>query len=99
MSLNTSRRDERWVCRRRADFALRDWPDGSVLFDEANGQLQRLTPAAGGMMSLFLDTPEWTSCALAQRIFGETPAGEDIELVANALASFQSLNLIERLPD
>ena len=47
MSLNTSRRDERWVCRRRADFALRNWPDGSVLFDEANGQLQRLPPAAG----------------------------------------------------
>ena len=50
-------------------------------------------------MALFLDTPEWTSCTLAQRIFGEIPAAEDIELVANALASFQSLSLIERLPD
>lgn len=94
-----SRRSNRWVCHRRSDFALRDWPDGSILFDEANGQLQRLNSSAGRMMALFLENSEWTSCELAQVLFGEAPAQKDIELVENALENFLSLNLIERLPD
>lgn len=94
-----SRRDYRWVCRRRSDFALRDWSDGSILFDEANGQLQRLNSSAGRIMALFLENSEWTSCGLAQVLFGQAPAQEDIELVESALENFLSLNLIERLPD
>lgn len=96
---DASRRSSRWVCRRRSDFALRDWPDGSVLFDEANGQLQRLNSSAGRMMALFLENSEWTSYGLAQVLFGEAPSQEDLELLESALENFLSLNLIERLSD
>lgn len=99
MTPDAARRGSRWICRRSSDFALREWADGFVLFDEANGQLQRLNPSAGRMMAIFLEKPDWTSCGLAQAIFGEAPVAADIELVENALANFQTLNLIERLPD
>lgn len=92
-------RDSCWVCRRRSDFALRQWSDGSVLFDEANGQLQHLNPSAGRMMALFLEHSEWTSSALAEAIFGETFLPEDLESVESALENFLSLNLVEHMPD
>lgn len=50
-------------------------------------------------MALFLENSEWTSPGLAQVLFGEAPSQEELDLVETALENFQSLNLIERLPD
>lgn len=88
----------RWFCCRSADFALRDWPDGCVLFDEAQGQLQCLTVESGALMRLFLQRAQWTSAELAQGLFGESPTDDDVQMVENVALHFQSLNLIERLP-
>ena len=92
-------RDSHWVCRRGADLSLQHWPDSSILFDEANGSLQRLNPAAGRMMALFLQQSDWTSGELVRALFGEVIHREDLESVETALENFLTLNLIARLPD
>lgn len=89
--------DIAWSCRRRDDLTLRDWPDGCVVFDDANAQLQCLNPVSGYLMALLMQRPQWTSEALAQELLQETPTADDVEMVANALAEFSSLNLIERV--
>lgn len=88
----------RWSCCRNADLLLRQWPDGFVLYDEAQGQLQCLTTAAGEVMALFLLRSEWTSVDLAQALMGEAPTGDDVAMVENVVLHFLSLNLVERLP-
>lgn len=88
-----------WVCRRISDFSLHHWADSSVLFDEANGSLHRLNPAAGRMMALFLEISEWSFGELVQALFGADCLTEEIESIETALENFRSLNLIERLPD
>lgn len=88
----------RWSCFRNADLSLRQWPDGFVLFDEAQGQLQCLTTAAGEVMALLLLRPEWTSVDLAQALMGEAPTEDDVAMVENVVLHFLSLNLVERLP-
>ena len=87
------------MCVRRADFACRTWLDGSVLFDDANGQLQFLTPSAGIIMGFFLEKDSWSPAEMAQALFDTPPTSEDIELVGDAFAHFLSLKLIERFQD
>lgn len=91
-------RNSCWVCHRSSDFALREWPDGAVLYDEANGEIQRLNSSAARVMALFLLKPEWHSGEIARELFGEDSVPEEIESVESALANFQTLNLIERTP-
>lgn len=88
----------RWCCRRQADLSLRQWPDGFVLFDEAQGELQCLSIAAGEVMALFLLNPEWTSVDMALALMGEAPTEDDVVMVENVVLHFLSLNLVERLP-
>lgn len=79
-------------------MALREWPDGWVLFDEAQGQLKCLTTSAGVIMNLLLQQTEWTSFKLGEALIEEVPTNDDVQMVENVLMHFQSLNLIERLP-
>ncbi len=86
-----------WSVTRKVDIALREWPDGTVLHDEATGQLQCLSPVAGTLMTLLLAGPSWTASGLAAELLGETPTPNDVEMVENALSTFSSLDLIERV--
>ena len=88
----------RWSCCRKADLSLRQWPDGFVLFDDAQGQLQCFTAAAGEVMALLLQAPEWTSVDLAQALMGEPPTEDDVVMVEKVVLHFLSLNLVERSP-
>ena len=87
-----------WSCRRSADFSLRAWRDGCVLFDEAQGQLQCFTVESGEVMRLLLQRAQWTSSQLAEALLGDVPTDDDVQMVENVALHFQSLNLIERLP-
>lgn len=98
MVSSAARRDSCWVCPRSSDFALRDWPDGSVLYDETSGEIQRINSSAARVMALFLLKPEWNSGEITRVLFGEEHAPDDIESVERVLANFQSLNLIKRTP-
>lgn len=88
-----------WTCRRRADLSLRRWPDGWVLFDEAQGQLQCLTLVSGELLALLLRCPArgcWSSTELAQALMDETPSDADVASVEAVAVAFQSMQLIER---
>jgi hypothetical protein len=87
-----------WRCSRKDELALREWPDGVVVFDDANGHLNCLNLASGALLELLLlsDT-QWTSERLAQELLGEHPTTNDIDMVENALAEFSSLNFIDRV--
>ena len=76
---------------------MRHWPDGAVLFDDANAQLRCLSPASGLLMDLLLRPGQWTALELAQDLLGEAPTADDAKMVENVLAEFSSLNLIERI--
>ncbi len=99
LDINTPASADRWTCPRPTDFALRDWPDGSVLYDEANGQIHFLNPAAGIVMRLFLEKTDWSIAEIAHRLLEAAPSREDIDLVNNVLVNFLSLKLIARAPD
>jgi len=90
-----------WTCRRRADLSLRRWPDGWVLFDEAQGQMQYLTLVSGDLLALWLQFPthpRWTALQLAQALMDEPPSAADVASVEAVAAAFQSMQLIERCP-
>ena len=89
----------RWVCHRKSDFSLRHWPDGSVLFDDASGQLHCLTPIAGEVIVLLMNNEVCSAHDLAQALLGELPTEADAEMMQNMLANFMSLNLIDQLSD
>jgi hypothetical protein len=85
-----------WHCPRREDLILRDWPDGTVVFDDASGQLQCLSPLFGTLMALLVQPRAWRTADLAMALLGEEPICDDVQMVENALAEFSALNLIER---
>jgi hypothetical protein len=86
----------RWTCGRKGDFSLHEWPDGSVVFDEANGQLHCLTPVAGEALAQILASDGRTSGEIAESLLGETPTPIDSEMMENMLLSLASMNLIDR---
>jgi hypothetical protein len=86
-----------WVCPRHAEISLHEWPDGTVVFDDASGQLQCLNPVSGSLMGLLVQPRAWRAADLALELLGETPTRNDVEMVENALAEFSSLNLIEHV--
>lgn len=88
--------DFQWGCSRSADFSLRQWSDGAVLFDDASGQLKCLTPASGAVMALLMGRMHWTSVELAEELMEDAPTEDDVKLIENVLHHFQSLKLIDR---
>jgi hypothetical protein len=89
--------DGQWACIRRDEIAIHDWPDGSVIFDDANGRLHCLSPVSGNLMGLLVGLESWSASGLAQELLGEEPTAHDVEMVENVLSEFSSLNLIERV--
>jgi hypothetical protein len=86
-----------WRCQRIADFSLRTWPDGCVVFDDATAQLQCLSPVAGELLTLLMQRAQWTATDLAQTLLGEMPTADDVEMVENQLTAFFSLHFIDRV--
>lgn len=85
-------------CPRPADFAIRVWPDGVAVYDDATGDVRALTPAAGGVLSQLMTQPPMAPAALAERLLGECPTQEDLDQMLALLTEFESLGLAERLP-
>lgn len=89
--------DPRWHCPRAADLVLRHWEDGTVVYDDSNGELQCLSPAFGELMAMMLAAPAGGSAQeLAAALIGEAPTPDEVELVENALSEFSNLRLVER---
>jgi hypothetical protein len=89
--------EARWHCPRAGDLAVRHWDDGTVVFDDSNGELQCLSPAFGALMEALITSPAGgTAGDLAESLIGETPTAEEVQMVENALSEFSNLRLVER---
>ncbi|MBS3997292.1 MAG: hypothetical protein KGZ67_08125 [Hydrogenophaga sp.] len=83
---------------RSADFVVKVWADGAVVYDEADGSLQALNPVAGEAFQRLLEQPGLSPTALGRLLLQEEPDAEDLRLVADLLREFESLGLWERAP-
>jgi len=90
--------DSSWKCSGRGEFCLKSWQDGVVVFNEADGELQCLTPAYGQIFELLASGKVWTSFDLARNLLDEEPSADDLELMENALSALASSHLIVRVP-
>lgn len=82
-------------CSRPADFVLHRWPDGVVVYDDANASLQALHPVAGEAFEILLSRGNLDAAGLARSLMQADPAPEDVEAVASLLVQFESMGLIE----
>lgn len=82
-------------CSRPADFVLHGWPEGVVVYDDANASLQVLHPVAGEAFELMLNQEHFDAEGVARALVQAEPAPEDIELVASLLVQFESMGLVE----
>lgn len=85
-------------CHRAADFAVRVWADGAVVYDEADASLHALNPIAGEAFSLLRAHLALTPHALASLLFRDEPQEDDVAMVEQLLSAFEHMGLIERLP-
>jgi hypothetical protein len=76
---------------------LHHWPDGTVVFDDSNGNLQCLAPASGVLLAVLTGGARQSSVGLAEELLGEAPTSDEFQMVENILAEFSSLNFVERL--
>lgn len=87
----------RWRCCRKADFSIREWEDGCVVFDDASGKLHCLTSVAGEALALVLSSSGLTGDEIAESLLGEIPTLTDSEMMENMLSGLASMDLIDRL--
>lgn len=85
-------------CHRPADFAVRVWVDGAVVYDEADGSLHALNPIAGEAFGYLLSHDALAPRVLASLLFQDEPQGDDEAMVEQLLSEFEHMGLIERLP-
>lgn len=81
---------------RAADFVVRVWADGAVVYDEADGSLQALNPVAGEAFQHLLTQPLLTPLELARLLLQEEPDADDLRMVADLLREFELMGLWER---
>jgi len=85
-------------CHRPADFAVRVWPEGAVVYDEADGSLHALNPIAGEAFAHLLAHGALTSRSLAALLFQDEPQEDDEAMVSHLLSEFAFMGLVECSP-
>lgn len=84
-----------WHCPRPDKFAIQNWPDGVVVYDDASGSLHALNPVAGEAFSLILAQRASSTESLAAAMGLVEPGREDLEVLQSLLGQFESMGLIE----
>lgn len=93
MTLDQAQVDFR--CPRADQFAVQRWPDGVVVYDDANGSLQALTPIAGEAFGLIQTQQACDAGSLAQAMGLVDPDAEELDMLQSLLVQFESMGLIE----
>lgn len=83
---------------RSADFVVKVWADGAVVYDEADGSLQALNPIAGEAFQRLLEQPDLSPLALGRLLLQAEPDADDLRMVGELLSEFEALGLWERSP-
>lgn len=81
---------------RCASLVVRVWPDGAVVYDEADGSLHALNPVAGEALQWLLAHPALGPVELARHLLQEEPQASDLQRVNELLRGFESMGLWER---
>ena len=84
-----------WHCPRPDTFAIQNWPDGVVVYDDASGSLHALNPVAGEAFGLILAQRASSTANLAAAMGLGEPGPEDLEMLQSLLGQFESMGLIE----
>lgn len=83
---------------RAADFVVKVWPDGAVVYDEADGSLQALNPVAGEAFQRLLERPGLSPLELGRLLLQDEPDADDLLMIHELLREFESMGLWERPP-
>ncbi|QHE86393.1 HPr-rel-A system PqqD family peptide chaperone [Hydrogenophaga sp. BPS33] len=81
-------------CPRVDQFAVQSWPDGVVVYDDANGSLHALTPIAGEAFALLQAQRASNAQSLAHALGLDEPEAEDLSMLQSLLLQFESMGLI-----
>lgn len=82
-------------CPRADQFALQRWPDGVVVYDDANGSLHALTPVAGEAFVLIQTRQAVDANTLALAMGLGEPEPEELDMLQSLLLQFESMGLVE----
>ncbi len=82
-------------CPRADQFAVQRWPDGVVVYDDANGSLHALTPVAGEAFVLVQTRQAGDANTLAQAMGLGDPEPEELDMLQSLLLQFESMGLVE----
>lgn len=85
-------------CPRSLDLAVHSWEDGMVVYDDADGSLHALSPAAGDALVFLLSQSSVGANRLAELLVQEQPNESDIGLATRLLVEFEGMGFVERLP-
>jgi len=78
----------RCTCPRRQDLVLRDYPDGCVVYDEADASLHALEPWAGEALLRLMQDPPLAAPELANALVGGRATADEQAQVEEALQQF-----------
>lgn len=75
-------------------YALRGWPEGGVVHDEADGSLYEVTPVAAELMAMIADHPGGTADQYAQRLLDQSATPTECEQVAALMVTLAEQGFI-----
>jgi hypothetical protein len=84
-----------WYCPRAKDFSLQIWPEGGVVFDDANAQLHELTPIACEVLNQLLTGNSLTAHEILVNVLGEAPSEDEATQMTQLLLHFKAMDVIE----
>lgn len=83
---------------RRGELALKHYPDGSVVYDEASGSLHALSPVAGEVLAEILSRQPLSLPALAACLQLDNPSAEELKQLGNMVDELCSLGFVDCSP-
>jgi len=78
----------RCTCLRRQDLLIREYPDGCVVYDDADASLHALEPWAGEALLRLMQAPPLDVAELADALVGGSPSEQELALLDEALRQF-----------
>ena len=76
------------TCLRRQDLVVREFPDGCVVYDEADASLHALEPWAGEALLRLMQGEPLAPAALADALVGGSASPDDLAMLDEALQQF-----------
>ena len=86
------------TCLRRQDLLVREYPDGCVVYDEADASLHALEPWAAEALLRLMQGPPLEVAELANGLVGGSATADELALVEDALQQFAARGWVAWVP-